>query len=82
MKATDCHTRRSAIHVTLALVIGTLAIAGIAEEIKKRKAVDSYLRNLDSRIERVDSSAPSPAAEWTRLSRTLHNNGIVQQRSI
>ncbi len=54
----DCHTRRYALHVTLALIIGTLAIAGIAEEIKKRKAVDSYLRHLDSRIERVDVMAP------------------------
>jgi hypothetical protein len=55
----DCHTRRCALHVTLALVIGTLAIAGIAEEIKKRKAVDSYLRHLDSRIERVETVVPA-----------------------
>lgn len=55
----DCHTRRYALHVTLALIIGTLAIAGIAEEIKKRKAVDSYLRHLDSRIERVETVGPA-----------------------
>jgi hypothetical protein len=67
MKTLDCHTRRSALHITLALIIGTLAIAGIAEEIKKRKAVDSYLRFLDSRIERVDISSPGRTEEWMRL---------------
>ncbi len=66
----DCHTRRCALHVTLALVIGTLAIAGIAEEIKKRKAVDSYLRHLDSRIERVETVVPAGPHEML-LSRVL-----------
>jgi hypothetical protein len=77
----DCHTRRCALHVTLALIIGTLAIAGIAEEIKKRKAVDSYLRHLDSRIERVDVMTPVAPHEML-LSRASVQNQQLEPLSI
>ncbi|MGY8995083.1 MAG: hypothetical protein ACKVH7_01420 [Alphaproteobacteria bacterium] len=72
----DCHTRRCALHVTLALIIGTLAIAGIAEEIKKRKAVDSYLRHLDSRIERVDVMTPVAPHEMLLSRASAHNEKL------
>ncbi|MBT5433154.1 MAG: hypothetical protein P8Q36_15060 [Alphaproteobacteria bacterium] len=54
MTRLDQQTRRHAIHVVIALAVGTLMIAGLASEMKERKAYNDYLRKLDLRIERVD----------------------------
>ena len=62
MTRLDQQTRRHAIHVVIALAVGTLMIAGLASEMKERTTYNDYLRKLDLRIERVDLE-PRPVIE-------------------